>query len=248
MIENIDYRSTYFEHPALTKIHGEPTYDTLQRLHNELKSNASSVPSTLGGGSHGHLGLVVSSARYVLITNIPYIRPPPPGMRILPPNVTDQVAMIYRENHAEYVRIFHEVTAVEKALIQQIVAAVDHTYLQTLCSRESQSITIPVYEVIEFLFRVYGKIISRQVATKQEELRPQVYDPASPIDTMFNGIKDLAEYTARGHVPYTQQQIINFGYDMLNNTGKFGSYLREWSRKQPNEQTWTNFQTIFRLA
>ena len=248
MASNIDYRSNYFEHATLTKIHGEPTYDTLQRLHNELKSNATAVPTTLGGGAHGHLGLVVSPARYALVSNVPYVRPPPPGMLILPPNVTDQVAMIHRDNHAEHVRVFREVTAVEKALLQQIVAAVEHVYLQPLRNRESQSISIPIYDVIEFLFRVYGKISSRQIAAKQEELRQQVYDPSTPIDTMFNSINDLADYAAQGKAPFTQQQIINFGYDMLNNTGKFGSYLREWNRKPTEEQTWTNFQEFFRVA
>jgi len=58
---NIDYRTTFFEFPQLTKIHGEPDYDTLHRLHNELKSNAGSVPSTLGGGAHGHLGLILDA-------------------------------------------------------------------------------------------------------------------------------------------------------------------------------------------
>lgn len=169
MLSNIDYLLNYFEHPTLTKICGEPTYDTLQRLHNELKFNAASVPTMLGGRPHGHFGLVVSLARYALISIIPcYVRPPPPQMLILPPNITDQIAMIYRDNHGEHVRIFCKVTAVEKALQQQIVADVEQAFLQPLQNRESQSITIQVYNVIEFLFRVYRKITSRQVATKQE--------------------------------------------------------------------------------
>ena len=132
MASNIDYRSNYFEHATLTKIHGEPTYDTLQRLHNELKSNAASVPSSLGGGAHGHLGLVVSPARYALISNVPYARPQPPGMLILPPNVTDQIAMINRDNYNEQVRTFREVTVVEKALLQQVVADKTTYYLMRI--------------------------------------------------------------------------------------------------------------------
>ena len=31
---NIDYVSTYFEYPTLTKAHGEPAYETLQVLKN----------------------------------------------------------------------------------------------------------------------------------------------------------------------------------------------------------------------
>lgn len=54
------FRDTYFEHPELTKIHGEPTFEILQTVENELKANDQSVYSSLGGGQHGHLGLVVS--------------------------------------------------------------------------------------------------------------------------------------------------------------------------------------------
>ena len=34
---NINYIDTYFEFKELTKIHGEPTYDTLRQLHNQLR-------------------------------------------------------------------------------------------------------------------------------------------------------------------------------------------------------------------
>lgn len=90
----VDYKSNFFELPTLTRIHGEPTYETLQRLHNEFKTNAGAVPSTLGGDNHGHLGLVLSPARYALISNVPYRRPPMPGLLVYPPNCTDQMAMI----------------------------------------------------------------------------------------------------------------------------------------------------------
>jgi hypothetical protein len=54
---------TYFLQKVLTRVHGQPTFDTLQTLSTELKANAASVPSTLGGGSYGHLGLVLSADR-----------------------------------------------------------------------------------------------------------------------------------------------------------------------------------------
>ena len=49
---------TYFQHKVLTRIHGIPVYETLQLLTTEIKANAASVPTTLGGGHYGHLGLV----------------------------------------------------------------------------------------------------------------------------------------------------------------------------------------------
>ncbi len=51
----IDYCETLFIHKKLTPIVGEPTYDTLELLLKELKANAQSVHSNLGGGAHDTL-------------------------------------------------------------------------------------------------------------------------------------------------------------------------------------------------
>ena len=46
---NIDYKTTNFEYPNLTKISGQPDYELLKLIKDELKANAGSVPSNLGG-------------------------------------------------------------------------------------------------------------------------------------------------------------------------------------------------------
>ena len=45
-----NYRDKYFEYKDLTKIHGQPTIDTIAKLLRETKRNAQRVPTTLGGG------------------------------------------------------------------------------------------------------------------------------------------------------------------------------------------------------
>ena len=57
---SVNYKDSYFKHPVLTTIRREPTYETLYYLKNKLKANASSVPTTLGGGNHGYLGMVLT--------------------------------------------------------------------------------------------------------------------------------------------------------------------------------------------
>ena len=52
---NIDYVKTNFEYSVLTKVNTSPTYESLKKIKNELKANAATVPSDLGGGGHGHL-------------------------------------------------------------------------------------------------------------------------------------------------------------------------------------------------
>jgi hypothetical protein len=60
----INYRESYFQHPSLTKIDGDPTYTSLAKLARECKANGKSVATTLGGGLQGYLGLVCSAAAY----------------------------------------------------------------------------------------------------------------------------------------------------------------------------------------
>ena len=82
-------KDTYFQHKLLTRIHGKPIYETLQSLATEIKANAASVPSTLGGGQYGHLGLILSVDRYATLANtIPWVSPPNPGPFAPPANGT----------------------------------------------------------------------------------------------------------------------------------------------------------------
>ena len=53
-----DYTSS-FEYPSIPQIHGEPDYEQLKNLKDKLKSNATKIPSELGGGGGGGGGSVV---------------------------------------------------------------------------------------------------------------------------------------------------------------------------------------------
>ena len=57
-----------FPYPIIPKHVGLPTYDVITAIHMKLKTNASSVASTLGGGTHGLLGITVSADTYLTIT------------------------------------------------------------------------------------------------------------------------------------------------------------------------------------
>ena len=68
----IDYRNTAFEIANLTKIHGEPTFESIRKLQREININAQCVHSELGGGAHGHLGLVLTPQENALHSNVAY--------------------------------------------------------------------------------------------------------------------------------------------------------------------------------
>ena len=70
---------TIFEYPTLQKIHSQPSFSAQTKIKKHLKANAQWMVSNLGGGAHGHLGLVLTPEEYALISEIPYIEPRHPG-------------------------------------------------------------------------------------------------------------------------------------------------------------------------
>ena len=102
-----DYKNNCFEYPELTKIHGEPTTGTLLTLRNEVKANAQTVNTVLGGGAHGHLGLVCTPAVYATIQGTaPYVRPANPGALALQPNATQYQIAQARDVHNKNTCLF----------------------------------------------------------------------------------------------------------------------------------------------
>ena len=117
-------QKTVFQHPELTRIQGEPTTQWLLTLQNKVKANAKSIHSTLGGRQHGHLGLVLSDTEYDAIPNTQRcVRPTHPGHLNISNTATQYQIATLRETHNENLLLFNEVTAVERAFIQQILAA-----------------------------------------------------------------------------------------------------------------------------
>jgi hypothetical protein len=64
--------------PKLTPLdtEQEPSAEAIRLLRRELYANARNVPtSSLGGGTHGHLGLLMPAADYLLLAGHPYNLP-----------------------------------------------------------------------------------------------------------------------------------------------------------------------------
>ena len=65
---------------TVTKIHGQPTDQDITSLEKELIAIAASIPTGLGGGNHGHAGLIVEAAKYLAMAGVAFIIPPNPGI------------------------------------------------------------------------------------------------------------------------------------------------------------------------
>ena len=105
---NIDYVDTYFKFPSLTKIRRELTYASLKTIKDELRVNATDVTTDLGGGAHGHLGLVLSAVDHAMISATPYNRPAYPGALGIPLRTAQYEATRLQHEHKDAIRLFRE--------------------------------------------------------------------------------------------------------------------------------------------
>jgi hypothetical protein len=91
--ETVEYVVASFTHPILPTVQGKQDYQTIHAIRKLLQAKAWAIDTHLGGGSLGHLGLIVSDAAYDIISptgdNRPILwtNPTAPGRA---PEVLDQ--------------------------------------------------------------------------------------------------------------------------------------------------------------
>ena len=242
----INYKETYFQYKELTKIHGEPNYDSIRRLHNQIKANAASVPSNLGGGQFGHMGLVLTQNQHGMISNAPFIRPVHPGPCVIPPNSTQAQIQAIKDTHSDQLRVFNEVLGVESALRQQINEAVEESYLKRIKNRHTNAINIPVSEIFsQHLYPRYGEMDSFKLEDERTKVMQMTYDLAYPPDIVYETLEDLMDMATASGVPYTQHQAVDMALIIINRTNAFAKDMRDWIDLPANQRNWVNFKQHF---
>ena len=120
----------------ITKVIRTPTFNAINSRHKILKQNASSVISTLAGGNHGLLALILNNAEYTALTGAVWIEPVNPGLRPIIPNGATRIA---KENMtSQWKNEFDSwkmVQDVREALKKQLCNAIDDEYLEDLPQR-----------------------------------------------------------------------------------------------------------------
>jgi hypothetical protein len=111
-----------FPHPVLPTVQGEPEYQTIHTIRKYPQSNSRAMDTHLGGGTLGHLGLIVSDESYAMIAPATdagptlWISPTAPGRA--PSDTDGTAAQISAGRHIweEEVQTYRTYTSVQQAL------------------------------------------------------------------------------------------------------------------------------------
>ena len=145
-------------------------------LRNEIKANAQTVHSTLGGGSDGYLGLVLTPQVYAIIPGtLEYRRPTLPNLEVTQAD-TQFVLAEKRHQYEVDMQSFRETNAVERSIIQQIITALETKYLKAIISKLTGNITKTIPQILAHLFDTYGDMTPKQLPLLKYNVETTAFD------------------------------------------------------------------------
>lgn len=87
-----------FPHNTLPRIEGEPTYESINEMSQYIYVNAATLPISLGGGQHRHIGLIMKPSLYAKLSSTGYVTSNNPGHSPnIPSNATTSQRQTIRE-------------------------------------------------------------------------------------------------------------------------------------------------------
>jgi FAD synthase len=188
----------WHSHSVLTK-DSRPTHLTLATLHRELNTHAMAQKTSLGGGNHGYLALLLSNADYAQLTPAAFVDPVYPGPNLvhLPTATVAQITETNRAYAAVMVayNTFHEM---ENTIKNMLINAVPHTFIQILedhCFGFSQVQTKAMLQPLDV---TYGQVTIKDLANNLEAMN-QPWDPATPIEELWTKIHKAKNYAANAN-------------------------------------------------
>ena len=236
-----------FRIKTLTKIEGEPTYESISKISHELYTNAATLSSPLGGGKHGHIGMVMKPALYATLSATPYVEPQEPSLTpVFDPTriYTESQRQQIRDDHAIKVKTFTDHVNMDTALQQLLTEAVEDLYLSEKCNRFTGYLGVTTRDLLDHLLERYGNITAADLQANKD-LMDEPIDVTIPIDAYFKRIEDCIHLAGDANTPFSTEQVFQTTYFAIQATGLYKDGLKEWRLKPDHEKTWTNFKKLF---
>jgi hypothetical protein len=239
-----------FPHPVIPTVQGEPDYQKIHATRKFLQANCRAIETHLGGGTLGHLGLIIFDASYSMIAPTtdagPTLLTTPQAPGRTPSNTDGTAAQIRAAHHIweDDVQTYWTYTSVQQALKKQIISVFEPMYLDILNANMVGYANISARDILDHLFETYGNITAVDLEINFENMR-RAWDPQQPVESLFKQIQDCADYYEARGVLIGHPQQINAGYAKIFAIGHFMIACRRWNEKHTIEKTWTQFKSHF---
>jgi hypothetical protein len=138
---------------TLPTINNEPDYGSINNMVQILYGNAAALATTLRGGQHGHIGLIMTPLLYATLTATPHNQPIDPGPTppLLPVNASAAAHETGRIKHKEARRIYDNNNNMDNALKAQIINTMGDTYLYEMQNKYTGYLGVTTCDLINHL-------------------------------------------------------------------------------------------------
>jgi hypothetical protein len=187
-----------FPHPTLPTVEGEPDYQTIHDTRKFLHADSQAINTHLGGGTLGHLGLIISDTAYSNIApptaEAPTLWESPNAPGRAPATTDGTAAQLSAARHVweEDVQTYRTYTSVHQALKKQIISVFEPMYLEILNDNMVGYANISARDMLDHLFETYGIITAVDLEINFEHMH-RSWDPQQPVETLFKQIQDCAD-------------------------------------------------------
>jgi hypothetical protein len=245
----------------LTKLEPDvqPTAVTIRNLQRQLFANARSVPTSLGGGELGHLGLLFNDADYLELQ--PPAQAAVPGPEVLRhafvmpnlpavPNYAGMTGPQVANTKTDYVsalEIYNNAHSLEKQLKNQVIKAVPRLFIGELEHPAHGYALVSTLRLLTHLMNNYGRLTAEDLTDNLNQMN-KAWDPDLPIETIFNNISECRLLAEAGGDPITEQTAVRTILQAFHNSSLFEHAVREWRNKPEVDKTLDNIRTHFQEA
>ena len=230
---------------TVTKIHGQPTNNDLTILEKELIAILANIPTTLGGGNHGHAGILMDPARYLQVTGVAFANPANPGN--YPANVPGNAAAGVRARaeaeHKEQVREYETFQGVTQATKDIIQEAVDHEYLLEIEDEILGFLNQTPTDMMTHLRNRGGALDFVDTKTLLSE-RDGEWDASEVPQLYFNRVEKAMQGLTRAGINSDLNERRDMALYYLKASGEFDAAVREWENRPAGQKTWQNIKTF----
>jgi hypothetical protein len=241
-----------YPHSELTAHTGQPTADTLRITLDELVANTAAIQTSLGGGQHGHSGLVYSAAEYAAIATpspAAYIVPAQP---MFPTPATLAAAVAADANMTPAIQIVlhqHEQAIVDKAntvetdMRRLLVAAYEPVYFEAFAAAQGKAVgQCTVQELMGHLNSTYGAVRAPEIAQQMAKLQTS-YNPAEPIEKYWATSNGVVAFATKHSTKPADTTVINEILSSFERDGHFRDEAKAWRLKSDAKHILATFIT-----
>ncbi|MGL5937053.1 MAG: hypothetical protein ACRCZI_15690, partial [Cetobacterium sp.] len=220
-----------------------PTPRTVCILRKELYANLCEVTSDLGGGNHGHLGMVMPAAEYALLSNgVAYIHPEQPDL----PNYGGTAAVIANDQllYQEEKQVYQEYRAISNHTKAMLVQCIPPTFIRPLLDPRLGTANTTPKAIMDHLLATYGEIQDSDLKENLEELH-SAWNPDTPIEEVFSRGTFCRDIAVEGEDPITDASYTRALVTVFEKSGVMEKAIEDWIKKPRADRTVDNCELHF---